>query len=83
MQIRFPNISATCFSNIFLALTVVTLPLMTTSLTGVAFEVHETRKQCFGAVNADLLPKYFFLPKLRISDGSFWFPCVNNHENLS
>ena len=57
---RSPIISATCLLNIFLALTVITLLLLIAAVTGLAVEVHETRKQCFRAVNANLLTEQTF-----------------------
>ena len=60
VQNRFPIISATCLFNIFLALTVIRLLLLIAAITGLVFEVYETRKQCYRAVNASLLTKQTF-----------------------
>ena len=59
VQNRFPIISTTCLFNIFLALTVITLLLLIVAIAGSAFKVHETRKQCFPSVNAELSTKDF------------------------
>ena len=54
------------FSTFFFALTAITLLLRIASITGLTFEVHETRKQCFPAVNADLLTEEAFSVKVAI-----------------
>ena len=60
VQSCLPIISTNCFSNIFLVLTVITIFLLIAAITGLAFEFHETRKQCFHAVNAHLFKKESF-----------------------
>ena len=57
VQNRLPIISTTCLFNIFLALAVITILLLIAAITGLAFEVHETWKKCFSAVNAKVLTK--------------------------
>ena len=74
VQNRFPVISTTCFFNIFLALTVITLLLLITAITGLAFGVHETRKQCFRAVNSNLLTKETLWVEFALPMYFFGFP---------
>ena len=74
VQNRFQIINTTCLFNIFLALTVITLLLLIAAITGLAFEVQETRKQCFCAVYAKLLTKQIFLIEFAIPMYLFGFP---------
>ena len=73
VQNRFQIISTTCLFNIFLALTVITLLLLIAAITGLTFEVHETRKQCVRALNAKLLLKETFWVELAIPVYHFGF----------
>ena len=82
VQNRFPIISTTCFFNFFLALTVITLLLLITAITGLVFEVHETKKQCFCAVNAKLLTEETFGVEVAIPMYLFGFPVSTTTNTL-
>ena len=82
VQNRFPIISTTCLFNNFLALTVITLLLLIVAITGSAVKVHETRKQCFRAVNAELLTKETFWVEFAIPMYLFGFPVSTTTNTL-
>ena len=81
VQNRFP-ISTTCLFNIFLPLTVITLLLLIAAITGLAFEVHETRKQCFRAVNTKFSTKNLFWVEIAVAMYLFGFPVSTTTNTL-